>query len=255
MDWIKLLKTPLPTVLVVLGCVLAVIAAAAGELHWGGTFALSHLDPSGRIGLGSLGVLLCAAGVYLYRSGGHENSAKKKTLTITPELRTQIVFPEFTMIRLKGGCESWKEIGDGNSKFERNRDYQFAEDPVFEIVVENNSSNTFMFYKAGVRLLRREPDRGGTMGSWDYRTLEVQAELTVHCPDEWKRGVIDDRNSRVSKAFVKPIEMNKGGSRYLFTLKLENFVDPNSASSSEVRFYLVTGNDRTAESSSIWLFQ
>ena len=163
--------------------------------------------------------------------------------------------PEFTMIRLKRECESWKEIGDG--KFGRNFDYEFAEDPVFEIVVENNSTNILMFHRAGIRLLRRDPTVGGTLGSWDHRTLEVQAELIVHCPDEWKRteGVIDDRNSMASKPFVKPIELNKGGCRYLFTLKLENFVDTNSASDSEVRFYIVTGNNRTAESRSILLCQ
>lgn len=240
MDWPKVLKTPLPTVLVVLGCVLAVIAGAS-ELQWG-TFKLISLEPSGRIYLGVLGMLLCGAGIYL-RHGSAVQAP-------------HAALPEF-YVRLKPECESWKKIGDGNDKFERNYDYEFAEDPVFEIVVGNNSSNTLMLDRAGIRLLRREPRRMGTTGSWDYRTLEAQAELTVPCPDEWKRtrGVIDDRSSRASKAFVKPIEMNKGGSRYMFTLKLENFVDPSRASDSEIRFYLVTGNNRTAESRSIWLSQ
>lgn len=241
MDWTKVLKTPLPTVLVVLGCVLAVIAATS-ELQWG-TFKLIDLESSGRIYLGVLGVLLCGAGIYLRHGSGVQapNAA---------------ALPEFTIIRLKPECASWKEIA-GNDKFERNDDYEFAEDPVFEIVVGNNSCNTLMLDRAGIRLLRKEPRTMGTTGSWDYRTLEVQAELTVTCPDEWKgtRGAIEDRSSRASKAFLKPIEMNKGGSRYMFTLKLENFVDPNSASDSEVRFYLVTGNKRTVESRSIWLSQ
>jgi hypothetical protein len=253
MDWTRVLKTPLSTVSVVLGAVLAVIAAAGGLKGRG--FELPQLDKSGRILLGFVGVSLCGAGLYArYRSGGTRQNAISEPPAVNRPPRNSAALPEFTMIRLKREGESWKEIGTG--KFRRNHDYEFAEDPVFEIAVENKSGSTLMFYKAGIRLLRREPEQGGTMGSWDYRTLEVQSELTVHCPDEWKRtqGIIDDKNSRASEAFVKPIVMNEGGSHYLFTLKLENCVDPEKASSSEVRFYLETGNG-PAESKSIWLYQ
>jgi hypothetical protein len=236
MDWIKVLRMPLPTVLVVLGGALAVIAAARG-LHWG-SFALPQLDTSGRIGLGFLGVLLCSAGFYMYRRG---------------------TLPEFTIVRLfqpsqLPGSESWKQFGD---KFERNLDCEFAEDPVFELTVENNSSNTLVFYRAGIRLLQRIPRTVSTMGAWTHRTLEVRAALTVRCPDEWKRtrGVPDNTHNRCENDFYPAVEINKGSSHYTFTLELQNFSDTNSASSSEIRFYLVTGNNKPAESRSIWLIQ
>jgi hypothetical protein len=378
-EWTKLLKTPLPTVLVVLGVALAIIAAAGG-LHWG-TFALPQLDTSGRIGLGALAVLLCAAGFYLRkRSGTSEANNTKNTLTITfdeilgpgaqnanydfidlttvdaliedlyrknlqgavsahsygdewilatnggqhilgigprsakgqdigpepglgvpidervvttlswfkqggrfrvqrlerpesgatglrsrppiaesPGLRTGTALPEITNIRLKPGCNGWQVERD-KCGFERNLDYEFAEDPVFEITVQNNFSSTVMLYEAGVHLLRRElgPYAGATMGEWEYRTREAQDEVIVTWPEVWKRaplGAIEDRNSRASKPFVKPIEMNEGGSRYLFTLKLENFIEKYSSTSCEVRFFLVTENNRLAESISIWLSQ
>ena len=64
MDFEKILHTPLPTALAVLGVALAAIAAAGG-MHYG-SFTLPPIDTSGRIGLGILGVALCCAGFYLW---------------------------------------------------------------------------------------------------------------------------------------------------------------------------------------------
>ena len=119
MDWAKVLsKTPLPTVLVVVGAILAMIAAARG-LDWGNSLKL-HLDLGGRIGLGLLGVVLCGAGFYLRLTGG-----KSSTLA---------ALPEFTMIRLfppdqPEDSKPWYEIGD----YEFQRKLEFDADPVFDL--------------------------------------------------------------------------------------------------------------------------
>jgi hypothetical protein len=161
---------------------------------------------------------------------------------------TRAALPQFTMIRLSPNQPSWKEIRDGE-QFHRN--YELAADPVFEITVQNKSSDPVMVYRVGIRILQRKPGIGGIMG--ESQLVKVQSEFRVHCPQEWKRaeGVIDDRSWT---EFVSPIQMKKGDDPFLFTLMLENFCDIDSASSCEVRFYLLTDNG-TAESRSIWLSQ
>jgi hypothetical protein len=145
------------------------------------------------------------------------------------------------------GSQSWNEVPDG--EFRRN--CEFAADPVFDVMVENKSSSTLVFYRVGIRILQREAMTGSTMGC--AQPVGVQSEFSVHCPGRWKQswGVIDDRTWA---EFAAPIEMKKGDSPFRFTLMLENFCDIDSASSSEVRFYLETGNGR-AEAWSIWLSQ
>jgi hypothetical protein len=161
--------------------------------------------------------------------------------------------PEFTMIRLyrppnqlyEG--ESWSEDGDG--KFRRNP--KLAADPVFDIMVKYESSNTLAVYSVGIHLLQRIAETGGTMGS--PSDVEVHSELTVRCPQNWKQtsGIIDDR---ASTEFDNPKEMSKDNPRLRFTLMLDNFCDKDNASSCELKFYLVTENG-TAESRSIRLSQ
>jgi hypothetical protein len=278
MDWAKLSKTPLPTVLAVLAVILAVIAAPE---KWGklGTYEPPQFGTVGRIGLTLLALLLLGAAFYLYRSRGHRDSggsnlrdqglepqptrAERTGQEVwsdpAPQAPHDSRLPEITNIQLKPLCESWAEVGDGRGEFERKVfDYDFAEDPVFEITVQNNSSSSIMLYKVGVRLIRREPGRFGGCcgGTWDYRTRQMHTEVKVHCPDEWKRmNHIDDRNSRASEAFMEPIEMNSGGSRYFFGLMLENFVDLSSSTTSKLTFYLVTDNNRIIESRPIMLHQ
>jgi hypothetical protein len=153
---------------------------------------------------------------------------------------------QFTMIRLNRECESWKEIGG-----EFRRDFAFAADPVFDIMVRNKSSDTLVLYRVGVHILQRIAGSGGTMGYG--QPVRVQSEFRVRCPQEWKQtwGVIDDRRCA---EFDDPVEMKKGDAPFRFTLALENFCDEDNASSCEVRFYLETDNG-PADSQSIWLSQ
>ena len=69
--------------------------------------------------------------------------------------------PEFTMIRLFSdnqpqGSEPWLKIRD--DEFERR--WEFAADPVFDVMVENNSGNTVVIYRVGVHILERKPGTG-----------------------------------------------------------------------------------------------
>ena len=83
--------------------------------------------------------------------------------------------------------------------------------------------------------------------------LGVQSDLTICCPEEWKkiRGRIDDCRFTEVK---NPIDMEPGDAPFRFTLMLKNVCDPDSASACEFRFYLVTDSGRV-ESRSIWLSQ
>jgi Domain of unknown function (DUF4062)/TIR domain len=159
---------------------------------------------------------------------------------------------EFSGIRLfphnqPQESKSWSEIGDG--EFRRN--YELDADPVFEIMAKNTVGDCVIPYRVGIRILQRIAGTGGTMGY--SQPVEVQSEFTVHCPEEWKQtwGIIE---KTAWAEFENPIEMKKGDSPFRFTLMLENFSDPDRASSCEVRFYLVTDKG-TAESRSIWLSQ
>jgi hypothetical protein len=69
----------------------------------------------------------------------------------------------------------------------------------------------------------------------ESRILKVKAKYSVPCPEEWKEmwGDINDRSEKA----IDAVEM-EGDSSYVFTLTLKNSCDPNSASRSEVRFYL-----------------
>jgi hypothetical protein len=89
------------------------------------------------------------------------------------------------------------------------------------------------FTRVGIRLLQRIAERGSTMG--ESRILKVKAKYSVPCPEEWKEmwGDINDRSEKA----IDAVEM-EGDSSYVFTLTLKNSCDPNSASRSEVRFYL-----------------
>jgi TIR domain len=158
---------------------------------------------------------------------------------------------EFTMIRLfsgnqRQGSESWKEVDDG--KFERQ--YEFAADPVFDVMVKNKSRITLT--RVGIRILQRMPGKGGIFGYG--QSVEVQSEFRVLCPQEWKQtwGPIDDKIRWTD--FAAPIEMKEGDSPFRFTLMLKDFCDIDSASCSEVKFYLLT-DEGTAESRSNWLSQ
>jgi len=169
-----------------------------------------------------------------------------------PRPRSPAALLKFEMIRLFSGnqpqeSKAWTEIR--NDEFRRN--YELGADPVFEITVANQGSKTILVYRVGIRVLQRIAGTGGCMGY--PQPVPVQAEFRVRCPQEWKQtwGIIDKTEWT---DFVAPIEMKKGDSAYNFTLVLENFCDPDSSSSCEVRFYLVTGNG-TAESRSIWLSQ
>jgi TIR domain len=173
-----------------------------------------------------------------------KNAADPRSETPT----TQSAPPQFTMIRLSPNQPSWDESRNGK---EFHRKYELAADPVFEITVQNKSSDPIMVYRVGIRILQRKPGIGCIGG--ESQPVKVQSEFRVHCPQEWKRteGVIDARSW---SEFVAPIQMRKGDDPFLFTLMLENFCDIDNASSCEVRFYLVTDNG-TAESRSIWLSQ
>jgi hypothetical protein len=169
-----------------------------------------------------------------------------------PERHTQATLPEFTMIRLSPPnqpqeSESWSKIGDG--EFRRN--YELAADPVFDIMVKYEGSNTLGVYGVGIHLLQRIGGRGGTMGN--PPDVEVHSQLKVSCPQKWKQawGNIDDT---AETPFVNPKEMSKDNPRLRFTLMLKDFCDKDNASSCEVRFFLMTEHG-TVESKSIWLSQ
>ena len=158
---------------------------------------------------------------------------------------------EFGMIRISPRKqspegESWSEIGAG--EFRRN--HELGADPVFDIQVKNVSGNTLVAYRVGIRILQRKPEIASTMGL--SRIMKVQAKFVVHFPQEWKRieGSIDKSASNE----IDPVVMKNEDDPFRFTLKLENFCDPENASSCELRFYLVTDKG-TAESGSIWLSQ
>ena len=169
-----------------------------------------------------------------------------------PPIRTPAALLEFTMIRLSRtqpqNDESWNEIGD--CEFRRN--YELAADPVFDITVKNKAGDGLFVYRVGIRILQRIAGQGGTMGY--SQPVRVQSEFRIRCPQEWKQkwGVINEQRST---DFINPIEMKKGDAPFRFTLMLENFCDEDSASSCEVRFYLVTNNGTVVESRSIWLSQ
>ena len=112
--------------------------------------------------------------------------------------------PEFTMVRLDPSNQhqdnkSWNEVvafddpASGDCEFERNR--EVAADPVFDITVKNTSSKTLELYRVGIRILQRKTGQGGMFGGPRYSGgLGVQSDLTICCPEEWKkiRGRIDD---------------------------------------------------------------
>lgn len=237
MDWTKLLsKTPLSTLLVLVGCLLVVIAAAH-QLHLGG-LQLSLLDPSSRIGfsfrigLGCLGLFFCATGLYMHRKG---------TL---PEFAAIGIFRPNPPI----GENAWEQKTDG--KFARNWD--LAADPVFDIIVKYEGGNTLVIYNVGVRLLERLPgEGGGTMGT--PPDLKVHAELEVDCPQRWKQilGTIDEKVSAV--AFT-PKELSKENPRFRFTLMLKNFCDKDNSTLCKLKFCLETEHG-VVESRSICLSQ
>jgi hypothetical protein len=144
------------------------------------------------------------------------------------------------------GAQPWKEVG--HCRF--HRDSEVAADPVFDLVVENTSGGSLLLLKTGIRILQRKPGTGGVMGY--AKPIKVQAEYSVHCYEEWKRFNLNDKE--VWKNFENPMWMKKDDSPFRFTLCLENFCDPDNASSSEIRFCLQTSSG-TVESESIWLEQ
>jgi hypothetical protein len=150
------------------------------------------------------------------------------------------------MISLSEECESWSKIGD---KFERS--HEFAADPVFDIMVKYNGSDTIAVWGVGIRLLRRTPGIGGILGN--PTDVEVHSQLKICCPPEWKQtwGDVDEK---VETRFRNPKEMSRDNPRLRFTLMLENFCDKGNASSCEIKFYLATENG-TVESESILLRQ
>jgi hypothetical protein len=163
------------------------------------------------------------------------------------------VQPEFTRILLFSGNQPpgkqpWHQ--NGENEFEQQR--EFAGDPVFDIMVENNSGSTLVISRVGIHILERKPRTAGSTQGYP-QTVEVQSKLTVHCPQKWKEtfGMINDTSWAEE---FEPIEMKKDDSPFRFTLKLENFSDADSASSSEVRFCLTTRNGKV-ESRSMWLLQ
>jgi TIR domain len=158
---------------------------------------------------------------------------------------------KFIMIRIFSGNQAdgqqpWNELQP--RVFQRS--FELATDPVFDVMVVNNSGGTVVFLRASIRILQRTPEAGGTLGYPE--PVKIQSNLRIHCPDDWKRFKVTQ--DRIWTALPDPIEMKKDDSPFRFTLLLENFCDIDSAFSSEVRFCLET--DRaTAESESIWLLQ
>lgn len=138
----------------------------------------------------------------------------------------------------------------GKREFRRER--EMAADPVFDLSVANNSGRTLICYRVGIRLLQRKGRWAGNCQGGS-QTLKVQSEFIVDCPQRWKqaRGVLNDRSTPTE--FVDPI-MIKSGEGDRFTLTLKNFCDPDSATASEVQFYLET-NYGKFDSKSIWLIE
>jgi hypothetical protein len=143
-------------------------------------------------------------------------------------------------------AQPWREIGPCRFR----RDFEVAADPVFDLVVENTSGGRLVFLKTGIRILQRKPGIGGMMGY--AQPIKVQAKYSVHCHEDWKRFNLNDNESWAN--FRDPMRMEKDDSPFRFTLRLENFCDTDSASSSEIRFCLQTSSG-TVESESIWLEQ
>src|SRR5271167_105667 len=140
---------------------------------------------------------------------------------------------KFIMIRIFSGNQfeshqAWNELSPGVFQ----RDIALDADPVFDVMVANNSRGTLVFLRAGIRIIQREPGFGGTLGVPE--PVKIQCNLSVHCPEDWKRfELIDDRRWT---RLPDPIEMKRDDSPFRFTLLLENFCDPDSASSSDLRF-------------------
>ncbi len=158
---------------------------------------------------------------------------------------------KFIMIRVplrdqQDGRDLWNEMQSGC--FQRN--FEMASDPLFDLMIRNNGPETLLLLKAGIRVVKRTPGVGGTMGYSE--PVKVQARLKVTCPDNWKR--FDLTMDRVWVDLPDPIEMKKDDSPFRFTLLLENFCDIESASSSEVRFCLKTDKG-IVESESVSLIQ
>lgn len=158
---------------------------------------------------------------------------------------------KFIMIRIFSGNQAdgqqpWIELEPG--VFQRN--FELAADPLFDVMVLNNSGGTVWLLRAGIRILQRTPGVGGTLGYPE--PVKIQSNLRVHCPDDWKRFKVPQ--DRIWTALPDPMEMKKDDSPFRFTLLLENFCDIDSASSSEVRFCLETDRAKV-ESESIRLLQ
>jgi pimeloyl-ACP methyl ester carboxylesterase len=146
-------------------------------------------------------------------------------------------------------AQAWREVGLGHCRF--HRDFEVAADPVFELDVVNSSGGSLLLRETGIRILQREPGTGGVMG--DYAPfIKVQAEYSVHCPEDWKRSNLNAKESWTR--FQDPVWMEKDSYPFRFTLCLENFCDTENASSSQIRFCLQTSSG-TVESESIWLEQ
>ena len=112
--------------------------------------------------------------------------------------------PEFIMIELFSGNEqqgskSWTKVGE--RKFQR--DFEFAADPVFNVMVRGKSS--VILYRVGIRILQRTPGTGGMFG--ESQPIKVQSEFSVDCPQGWKSGLIDD--SIYWTEFADPREIKK----------------------------------------------
>lgn len=165
-------------------------------------------------------------------------------------------FAKFGVIRLELNSEAWYEVREGEEfekgKKEFKRHWEIAADPVFDLTVENNSDRTLTLYRVGICLLQRKGGFGGNTRGYG-QTVEVQSEFIVECPPRWKQawGVLNDRRWT---EFVDPIAMKKDDDPFRFKLMLRNFCDTDSASFSQVLFYVETSNG-TVESKSIWLSQ
>jgi hypothetical protein len=158
---------------------------------------------------------------------------------------------DFIWVRLFGGDhpekqQPWIEVRERVFR----RTFERAADPVFDLMVANNSHETAVLLKVGIRMLRRTPGSGGIHGYPE--TVDIQASLRVDCPDDWKRFNL--AKDRTWTYLPQPIEMKNDDSPFRFTLQLENFCDVDNASTSELRFYLETAKG-TIESETITLVQ
>jgi len=231
--------------------VVALLLAIAVVTHLWGSRLIGFADANARHvdsvkNLVELLALLAGFGVTFVKWGF--GGSGKQNIQELPSL------PQFTMIRpfppdQPEDRSPWTQV-DNSDEFHRN--FEFAADPVFDLALENKSRHKVLVYGVGVRLLQRKAGVGGTMGY--PQSVPVQAKFRVRCPDGWKQvwGVTDAK-SRPAE-FDDPIEIREGDSPFRFTLMLENFCDPDHASTCEVRFYLETSNG-TVESRSIWLTQ